>query len=283
MCSLLLICLTLLSYGQDPWIGNKGSTYVSTNFSNISYEDIFDSEGDGLENPFLTKDRTLSLYAQYSISHKTAINAELPYKLVTVDGNSISGLGDLRFQVKQKLMQKFPLTAFATYTAPTGMREGALRTGYVQHTIDGGLSTGFAKGSSFAYIGAGFRYRQEIPDQIILDAEFGTIAYLGKRCLYLSFHIDGALSLTSIEDPEGDQSVLYHNNAEFLSPGIKLGLYLADHVWLNFGTYGAIVARNLASVPSISLGIAWKLRKRKDGSISVPSIPEPSDSKPLGF
>ena len=279
----LLLSLTVISYAQNPWIEKKGSIYVSVNFSNISYDDIFNNEGEGLENTFETNDRTLSLYAQYSLSHKTAMNVELPYKLVNVDGNSLSAIGDLRFQLKHELMQKFPLTAFASYSIPTGTRDGVLRTGYVQHSIDGGLSTGFASGSNFAYLGAGFRYRNEIPNQFILDAEFGTKAYIGKKCLYLILHVDGALNFSEIEDPEADQSVLYHSNAEFLSPGIKLGLYLSDRLWLNVGTYGAIIAKNLAAAPSISIGVAWKLSKKEDGSILELSIPDPLESKPFGI
>jgi len=230
----LLLSLTVISYAQNPWIEKKGSIYVSVNFSNISYDDIFNNEGEGLENTFETNDRTLSLYAQY-------------------------------------------------YSIPTGTRDGVLRTGYVQHSIDGGLSTGFASGSNFAYLGAGFRYRNEIPNQFILDAEFGTKAYIGKKCLYLILHVDGALNFSEIEDPEADQSVLYHSNAEFLSPGIKLGLYLSDRLWLNVGTYGAIIAKNLAAAPSISIGVAWKLSKKEDGSILELSIPDPLESKPFGI
>ncbi len=268
--TLLFFGYTVLSYAQTPWVENKGSLYISLNTSNISYEDIFDGNGEGVESSFETKDRTFSLFAQYSLADSLTIVVDLPYKLVNVDGNSLSAFGDLKFQVKRELMHGFPLTAFVGYIAPTGTREGALRTGYMQHSFDGGLSTGFARGSNYAYFGAGYRYRNNIPNQFILDAEFGTKAYLGDRCLYLSFHIDGALNLDDIEDPEGDQSALYHNNGEFLSPGIKLGLYLSDHLWLNFGANGAIIAKNLASSPALSLGISWKLRKKEDGTIIEP-------------
>jgi len=120
------------------------------------------------------------------------------------------------------------------------------------------LSTGFSKGKTFGYFGSGFHNRNEIPNQIIIDTEIGTKASLGNRELYLIFHIDGALNLDEVEDPEADSSVLYHNNGEYLSPGIKIGFNILDDLWLNFGTYGAITATNQGAAPSVSFGVAWK-------------------------
>ena len=255
---ILFLSLTILSHAQSPWVENKGSFYTAFTATSINYTNIFNDDGEGSENAFETSDRTFSLYGSYSLSDKTAIVADLPFKSVSSDGSDLSALGDLKIQVKHELLQSFPLTAFASYTAPTATREGALRTGYAQHAVDLGLSTGFAKGSSFGYFGAGYRSRNEIPNQVIIDTEIGTKANLGNRDLYLIFHIDGALNLDEVEDLEANGSVLYHNNGAYLSPGIKIGFNVINKLWLNFGAYGAITAKNQGAAPSISLGIAWK-------------------------
>lgn len=248
---------SLSAFGQSPWVDDKGSIYAQVSGTVISYTDIFNIDGERSQNTFETNDRSIGLFASYSLSDRTGIQLSLPFKSVETDGNSLNALGDISVKLKHELFKSFPLTAFAGYTAPTATREGALRTGYEQHGIDLGLSVGFTRNSAFGYITAGHRYRADIPNQITIDTEIGTKANFGKRALYLFFHIDGALNLEDTTDPDGDASVLYHNNGEYLSPGIKLSLNVINNWWLNFGTYGAITATSQGASPSISLGIAY--------------------------
>jgi hypothetical protein len=259
--AVFLLSLSIMSTAQSPWVETKGSFYTGLTATSISYTNIFNDDGDSVENTFETQDRTFSLYGSYSISDRTAVIVDLPFKAVSSDGTDLSALGDLKLGIKHELLQGFPLTAYVTYTAPTARREFALRTGYAQHAVNLGLSTGFSKGKTFGYFGSGFQYREEIPNQIIIDTEIGTKASLGSKDLFLIFRIDGAFNLEEVADPVGDRSVLYHNNGSYLSPGIKIGLNLINDLWLNFGTYGAITARNQAAAPSLSLGIAWKYSK----------------------
>ena len=80
----------------------------------------------------------------------------------------------------------------------------------------------------------------------------------GSNALYLMFHIDGALNLNEILDTEADETVLYHNNGQYLSPGIKASLNAFSNWWINLGAYGAIIARNQGSAPALSIGLAYK-------------------------
>lgn len=245
------------SFGQSPWVDDKGSIYAQAAGTFITYEGIFDSDGNGSENQFETSDRTFGLFASYSVTNKTGLQVNLPFKSVSANDSTLNALGDISVKVKHELFQSFPLTAFAGYTAPTSTREGVLRTGYNQHSIDLGLSTGFSKNSTFGYLGVGHRSRVDIPNQIIIDTEIGTQAKIGERSLFLIFHIDGALNLEDIEDPEADQTVLYHNNGQYLSPGIKISLNVINDWFINFGTYGAITATNQGAAPSLTIGIAY--------------------------
>ena len=252
-----LLFASLSSFGQSPWVDNKGSVYAQFSGTTINYVGIFDNNGEGAQNTFETSDRTFALYANYSLTDRTGVEISLPFKAVTTNDNSLNALGDISFKVKHELFKSFPLTAFAGYTAPTATREGALRTGYAQHGVDLGLSAGFTRNSAFGYLGVGHRYRADIPNQITIDTEIGTKANFGKRALYLIFHIDGALNLEETVDPEADASVLYHNNGQYLSPGIKLSLNVISDWWINFGTYGAITATSQGAAPSVSIGIAY--------------------------
>lgn len=249
--------MSFSSFGQSPWVDNKGSVYAQLSGTFIAYNTIFNNDGEGAENTFDTNDRTIGLYASYSLTDRTGVQIDLPFKAVSSDGNSLNALGDISVKVKHELFKSLPLTAFAGYVAPTATREGSLRTGYQQHAVDLGLSTGFSRNSAFGYLGVGHRYRADIPNQITIDTEIGTTANFGERELLLIFHIDGALNLDELEDPEGDQSVLYHNNGQFLSPGIKISLNVVSNWWINFGTYGAIIATNQGAAPSVSIGIAY--------------------------
>ena len=122
--SAIIITFSITLTAQSPWVDEKGSIYASATATFITYSDIFDSNGEGLENGFETNDRTFSLYASYSITDRTAVIVDLPFKAVSANDNTLSNIGDFKFQVKHELFKSIPLTAFASYTAPTGTREG---------------------------------------------------------------------------------------------------------------------------------------------------------------
>ena len=261
---ILLIVFLISCYAtkaQSPWVDNKGSLYVQGSFNTITYSSIFNSDGGSSQIGFETTDRTYSIYGSYSITDRTGILFNLPYKSVTANDASLSAFGDISLKVKHELLGNSRLTAYAGYTAPTATREGNLRTGYDQHSIDVGLSTGFSSGKTYGYFGSGYRYRENIPSQFIIDAEIGTSSVIGGRTLSLIFHIDGALNFSTVEDLEGDETVLYHNNGQFLSPGIKVSFNAYKNWWINLGGFGAITARNQGAGGSISIGIAYSLKR----------------------
>jgi hypothetical protein len=257
----VLLGLSFSSFGQSPWVDNKGSIYLQGSRNSINYTSIFNNTGGTSRNDFTTVDRTFSLYGSYSITNRTGVLVNLPYKSVRVDTLSLSALGDLSIKVKHQLGTKTPLAIFAGYTAPTATREGALRTGFAQHSVDLGLSTGFTLEQVFGYVGGGYRYRANIPNQFIIDAELGTSSKIGKRELFIIFHIDGAINFREVEDPEASESVLYHNNGQFVSPGIKFSLGIAKNLFINFGGFGAFTATSQGAAASVSLGLAYNMKK----------------------
>ena len=115
-----------------------------------------------------------------------------------------------------------------------------------------------SKNNTFTYGSAGFRYRENIPNQISIEAEIGTLTNFRNNKIILAFHIDGLINTSEVTDPLGDQTFLYHNNASFISPGLKASLNFSKNWWINVGGYGAFVAANLAASPVLSIGLAYK-------------------------
>lgn len=163
--------------------------------------------------------------------------------------------------MKYQILKKIPLAAYVGYTAPTAERDGIVRTGYAKQAIEAGLSGGLAKENVFGYATVGYRNRTDIPDQVTLEFEVGTNIKFEDRQLYLMFHIDGALNTSETTDPEADESALYHNNGQFLSPGLKAAFNVYDNWWINIGSFGAFEARNQGAAATFTVGLAYNLKK----------------------
>lgn len=251
-----------VAFAQSPWVGNKGSLYVQPSMTFLSYDKVFTStSGEIIQADYATTDLTIGLFGDYSVTDNTAIIVNIPFKSVDYFNQSLSGLGDPSIKIKHQISDKRPFAIHYGYTAPLSKREGVVRTGYSQHAFDLGLSAGIGREKFFSYASLGYRYRNNIPDQIIVDAEFGLSRSLNKRKLYLMLHLDAALNTTTTQDPEGLQSGLYHNDGEFVSPAVKVSYNVAGKFWLNLGAGGAVYARHLGAAPTLSFGVAYNLKR----------------------
>jgi hypothetical protein len=259
---LTFICLSLNSIAQSPWVNKKGSVYGQLSTSYLAYSNIFNTgPADIVESNYETKDITIGLYGEYSLSNKTSVILDLPFKNVQANNQILTGFGDPTIKIKHQISNKTPIAIYYGYTAPLSQRNGILRTGYKKHIGELGLSTGIGKEKYYVYGGFGYRYREQIPNQIIIDSEFGYKLQVAKRTLFLMLHIGGSLNTSTTEDPDGDETVLYHNNGQYLSPGLKLAYSPFQNLWINFGANFAITARNMGAAPLINFGLAYNLKK----------------------
>ena len=212
----------------------KGSLYAQVSTSFIpEYTTGFQDDGGVEEITFATNDRTFSFYGSYSLTNRLEVTLNIFQKSVSAGGNNLNNLGDPELQLKYQFPVNIPLAVYGSYTAPLSEREGVLRTGYNQHAVEAGLSVGVSKNMVFAYASSGFRYRDNIPNQISIDAEVGTVQDFGNTALLLAFHVDGVINTSETIDPLGDQTLLYHNNGSFISPGIKASLNFYKNWWIN--------------------------------------------------
>jgi len=258
---LSLFLFPLSGIAQSPWVNKKGSIYGQVSSSYLDYNKIYNGLGNVVGSPYTTTDLTVGLFGEYSITDKTSVLVDLPFKSVQSNDQSLSGIGDTKIKLKHQLSTKVPLAIHGGYTAPLSQRKDFLRTGYKQHAIDLGLSIGLGKKKFYTYASLSYSYRTNIPDQIIADAEFGYITSFLKRDLYLMFHFSGTVNTSYSFDSEAAKTMLYHNNAEYLSPGLKLSYNPAGNFWLNLGANSALNASNVPAVRVYSIGLAYSLKK----------------------
>lgn len=256
-----LLMFSLSAFAQSPWVNKKGSLYAQLSNTGISYNSVFTTTGEVVQTDVTTSDRTIGLFADYSISDRFSVLLDVPFKIVSIDDESLSGLGDPKIGFKYQFLDKIPFAVFTNYTAPASERTGALRTGYNEHAIDLGVSGGYSKTEFYTYGSVGYRYRTNLPDQILIDSELGFNISLFKKQAFFIVYIKGGLNTSRAEDVEADESVLYHNNSDYLSPGVKFSLNLFNNFWLTAGGAGAFVSRNSGAAPSGSIGIAYNLQK----------------------
>ena len=258
----VLFLLSINSYSQSPWINKKGSIYSQISLTYLSYNNIIrERAGDITTSNYNIKDITSGVYGNYSITDKSSVIINLPYKSVEYNNESLSGIGDATFKIKHRLPIKIPFAIYSGYTAPLSQRKNFLRTGYKQHAIEMGLSIGFSKQKYYTYTAFGYKYRANIPDQAIINTEFGYKLKLAKKTMYVILNINGALNTSLTEDDEGLETALYHNNGQYLSPGLKLAYNPIDNFSINLSAFGAFIARQMGAAPTINMGIAYHLKK----------------------
>lgn len=260
--SSLLFLFSISAYSQSPWVNKKGSFYGQFSVTYLSYGSVINEKlNEIVPADFRSRDITASLYADYSLTDNWALLVNLPYKSVQHNDQSLSSLGDPSLKLKYQILENIPLSGYIGYTAPLSKRMGVLRTGYNQHAAEVGLSIGKGKEKTFIYGGAGVRYRANIPNQVLVEFEYG-YRFLGvKKPFYMIFHVDGIFNTSSIEDPEAGQANLYHNDGEFLSPALKFSYNVFDDFWINAGIHSAVIVRNFGAASTLTLGLANKLVK----------------------
>ena len=258
--AMLLTFASLYTLGQSPWVSDKGAFYGQISSTFINYSSIVKNEANTIiQTDSSTQDVTVSIYAEYNLTDQLGLLINFPFKSVTHDGMQLSGLGDPSVKLKYQVLENFPLGVYMGYTAPFSKREGVLRTGYRQHALDIGVSAGNGKKKSFLYGSLGFRYRNEISDQVLIEFEYGRKFSVAKKPFFMMFHLDGTLNASTFPDDNAGNANLYHYDAEFISPGLKMSYNAFKNLWLNIGAFSGVYIRNIGAKPSVNFGLAYKM------------------------
>ncbi|WP_075343299.1 hypothetical protein [Tenacibaculum agarivorans] len=271
----LLLLTTVTAFSQSPWTQKKGETYLQLSFTTIpTYSELFGNPDFTTEREL--NDNTLQLYAEYGISDKTTLIANLPFKFVAskdlVDASapvaltaeeSLTSLGNIQFGVRHNFYNKKWLISgqltiganSGTFDAPSG-----LRTGYDAWTFTPTISVG--RGFNDWYIQAFTGVDIRTNDYSSNFKLGGEVGYKAISWLWLAGFLDGVASFTNgdvIIPPTNALTGLYVNDQSYAAFGLKLIGEFDDNFGANFGFGGAFDGRRVAKSPALTLGLYYKL------------------------
>lgn len=272
--SYLLFFSASIAFSQSPWTKKKDEAYLQLSFTTISgYTELFAKE-DAFSTNREISDNTLQLYAEYGLSDKTTLIANVPLKLVSsgdlVDAavnltteSSLTSLGNIQFGVKHNFYnKKWLITGQLMIEANSGDFELAsgLRTGYdawsfVPIVIVG---RGFDSWYIQAFTGVDIK-TNEYSSAFKLGGELG---YKTTDWLWIAGFLDGLASFQNGEvaiPVTNTLTGLYVNNQSFAAFGLKLIGEFNDNFGANLGFGGALSGRRVAKAPALSVGVYYKL------------------------
>ncbi|CAM1357773.1 transporter [Tenacibaculum xiamenense] len=269
---IIALLFTGTLFAQSPWTKKKNEAYLQLSFSSISnYTELFGNPDYGTDREIT--DNTLQLYAEYGVSDKTTLFANVPFKMVksgnpTLDvaiipEGSESSLGNIQLGVKHNFYnKKWLISGQVGVEANTGSYNAAtgLRTGYDAWTI-----------TPLVLVGRGFNnwYIQAFTGVDIRTNDYssayklgGELGYKAIDWLWVAGFLDGVASFQNGETVIPTSNALtglYVNNQSYAAFGLKLIGEINDKFGANAGIGGAFGGRNVAKKPAFSLGLYYKL------------------------
>ncbi|CAM1341259.1 transporter [Tenacibaculum amylolyticum] len=270
----LLFTLSLSTYAQSPWTQKKGEAYLQLTFTTIpKYSELYGNPDYSSEREI--SDNTLQLYAEYGLSDKTTLIANLPLKLVASNDlvtatatpitteESLTSLGNVQLGIKHNFLnKKWLVSGQLTVEANTGTFNAAsgLRTGYDAWTFTPIVSIGRGFNSWYiqAFTGVDIR-TNEYSSAYKLGGELG---YKAADWLWVAGFLDGVASFQNGEaviPVTNTLTGLYVNNQSYAAFGLKFIGEINKNFGANLGLGGALGGRRVPKSPALSVGVYYKL------------------------
>ncbi|WP_159085996.1 transporter [Flavobacterium faecale] len=123
--TILAFCFPMLSIAQSGWTKAKNTCFVKLDYSSYTSSDFRNNVGNKLKTSDFTQN-AISVYGEYGITNRLTAIGFLPlYKQNGYETtNNVSGLGDLKLELKYALLQKsFPLSIAIAPEFPTGKKD----------------------------------------------------------------------------------------------------------------------------------------------------------------
>lgn len=123
--SILALCFPVLSVAQSGWTKAKNTYFVKLDYSTYTSSDFRNNVGNSLKTTDFTQN-AVSVYGEYGLTNRLTAIGFLPlYKQNGYETtNNVSGLGDLKLELKYALLQKsFPLSIAIAPEFPTGKKD----------------------------------------------------------------------------------------------------------------------------------------------------------------
>lgn len=277
---ILLAIFSLIDVSaQSGWTRKKNTYFIKTAFNFFSSSDYYQTDGKkNIGTQF--NQQSLTLYGEYGISDRLTGIINFPMlKLNSFENTEVvSGIGDLKLEVKYALLRKnIPLTIAVAPEFPTGSKNN-----YAQNKVSAidqiNLPTGdgefnvwttLAASHSFhpvpAYvnISTAYNYRTQYNGFTFRDqAKFNFEA--GYKLLD-KIWFNGTISAqTSVGKSNGTTDFVRGEGTEFTAFGIGASYEFVKHWSVSLQTWGysdfIFERKNIYSAPTYSVGVFYEIK-----------------------
>ena len=278
---LLILCCSV-SLVAGPWPQKKGNGYFKLYEFWLKFDQHYTSNGEIDPNATLGLYNT-AFYGEYGLSDRFTLVANVPVYSrnvinnqisgtrgdVIIPGEAIGGLGDtdlgLRFGLS-KPGASLALSTTLTLGLPLGESAGGeqmnLQTGDGEFNQMLMFEAGKSLGSG-GYVSAGLGVNNRtngFSDEFRYNLE-GGIAIADQR-IWLIGRLQGSKSFKNGDTAETITSAsIFSNNAEYLSLGGEVNVYVTKKFGVSAGVAGALSGRIIAAAPAYTAGVFFDLSK----------------------
>ncbi|WP_194778340.1 hypothetical protein [Pararhodonellum marinum] len=277
------IALGICHFGnaQSGWTKQKGEGFFQTSFQTFSSDQFFTLDGVQLSTNKFSQ-QSVVFYGEYGITDRFTLITNLPMQ--TFNGFSstetVSGLGDLRIELKHSILKKiFPLAISVAPELPIGRANNFakskendfeqinLPSGDGEFNVWSTIATSFALGEIPFYgsVFTSYNYRTQykglsFSDQILIGAELG-YQIAGK------FWINARLNaLTSVDEVTVVTDFVRGDGSEFTSYSFGAGIPIIDewNLSLNYRNFNDWIfsRKNIYSAGVLSIGVFYNLKPK---------------------
>lgn len=283
--TLLLLLIGTTSLMAGPWPKPKGQAYLKLYEFWLQFDEHYTSNGEIDPNATLGLYNT-AIYGEYGITDRLTVFGNVPFFSrnvintqvsgtrgdVLIPGEAINGLGDADLGLRFGLTNSgspIALAASLTLGLPLGESAGGeqknLQTGDGEFNqmllLEAGKSFRFGDDTD-GYLSAfaGINNRSNgFSDEFRFGLEGGV--NLLNRKVWLIGRLAGSESFFNGETAETVSSTsIFSNNAEYLSLGGEVNVYLTRKLGVSAGVAGALSGRIIAAAPAFSAGVFLDLQ-----------------------
>lgn len=285
--TLLLLLLCAARAPAGPWPKPKGAAYLKVYEFWLRFDEHYTSNGRIDRNATLGLYNT-ALYGEYGITNRLTVFGNAPFFSrnvinsqvsgtrgdVLIPGEAINGPGDADLGLRYGLTgsgSPVALAASLTLGLPLGNSAGGeqrnLQTGDGEFNqlllLEAGRGFSLGKdNNAYVSVFAGVNNRSNgFSDEFRFGLE-GGFNLLDRR-VWLIGRLAGSESFFNGNTAETTSSTsIFSNNAEYLSLGGEINVYVTRKIGLSAGVAGALSGRIIAAAPAYSAGIFLDLAGR---------------------
>ena len=272
----LLAFLFTAVLSAGPWPQGKGKGYLKVYEFWLRFDQHYTSTGELDPNATLGLYNT-ALYGEYGLTDRLTAVVNLPFYSrnvinnqvsgtrgnVVIPGEAIGGLGDTDVALRYTLTKpqaRTPVSATLTLGLPLGEAAGGEQ---------GNLQTGDGEFNQLLTVGVGHSFADNIyatasvgvnnrtngfSDEFRYNLEAGLA--LANNRVWLIGRLNGVTSFQNGETAATVSSTsVFSNNAEFLSVGGEVNVYVSKRFGLSAGAATAVSGRIIAAAPAYSAGV----------------------------